>query len=79
MSDAVPKTMRKPKKQRCASIECRRKLNITNKFKCSTCNREFCPKHRYPSEHGCSDIVARIERERLEVKLLNSKAAPEKV
>lgn len=74
---AVPKS--KSRKQRCAFATCRRKLNITNKFKCGVCALEFCGKHRYASEHGCSEAVARRERERLEQKLLSSKAAPDKL
>ena len=70
---------RKRKTPRCDADGCRRKLMISTTFSCSACTGKYCPKHRYASEHGCADVIAREQRKALEAKLLNSHAVPQKV
>ena len=42
-----------PARNRCAGLDCRRKLNITNSFSCR-CAGQFCALHRHPESHSCS-------------------------
>lgn len=37
----------------CSLRNCKQKLKVVNRFRCSYCGREFCDKHRLPEDHDC--------------------------
>jgi hypothetical protein len=49
-------------KLRCAQCNC--KINITNSLECK-CEKLFCMKHRYHTEHNCSYDYKTQERKKL--------------
>jgi len=60
--------------QRCT--KCGIQLRLTNTFKCK-CSAVFCPKHRYPDEHGCTydyKLENRIRLEKENPKIISPEA-----
>ena len=49
-------------KTRCAQCNC--KINITNSIQCK-CDKIFCMKHRFFSDHGCTFDYKTEERKKL--------------
>ena len=48
------KRRKKPSnKPRCAMVDCKKKLTLTNTFGCR-CDLNFCPTHRHPEWHNCT-------------------------
>lgn len=47
--------IRKKKRRRdvCSRKDCKTRLNSVNRMKCAQCGRDFCVKHRLPSNHEC--------------------------
>ena len=50
--------------KRCGLKDCRKKLSLVDESvgKCS-CEKVFCSKHRYASEHNCTFDHSKVHRE----------------
>lgn len=56
---------------KCEFQDCDIKLNFTEQIvgKCLDCSKVFCPLHRIPDRHLCSEIKSCIERKSREIKV----------
>ena len=53
----------KKKKSKCSVENCKSKVLIA--LTCSECFQKLCPKHRFPADHNCNDLLRRTANLRL--------------